>query len=143
MTVAITGAAGYVGTNLAAALCSDGQAVRAIDIVRPTTAMRHGATWVRTDVRDLAAMRRAVEGADTVYHLAAVISIVGGLGGRVESVNVDGVRAASGAALAEGVRRFVHCSSVHAFDVAACTGRPVDESAPRSVHPRLPAYDRF
>jgi dihydroflavonol-4-reductase len=40
------------------------------------------------------------------------------------------------------VPRFVHCSSVHAFDLAAGAGRPVDETAPRAVRPQLPAYDR-
>jgi dihydroflavonol-4-reductase len=44
--------------------------------------------------------------------------------------------------LEQGVRRFVHCSSVHAFDVAACRGQAVDETAPPAVRSRLPTYDR-
>jgi len=77
-----------------------------------------------------------------VYHLAAVISVVGGMRGLVESVNVGGTRTVAEAARAAGVPRLVHCSSVHAFDLAARTGRVVDESAPRSTGPHLPAYDR-
>jgi dihydroflavonol-4-reductase len=142
MVVAVTGAAGYVGTNLAATLCGEGYAVRVIDLVRPAAALRHGAAWVPADVRDFAAMRAALDGVDVVYHLAAVISVVGGLGGLVESVNVGGVRSASRAALAAGVRRFVHCSSVHAFDLAASTGRPVEENSARSLRVVLPTYDR-
>jgi dihydroflavonol-4-reductase len=142
MTVAVTGGAGHVGSNLASALCRDGYAVRVIDLVRPVTAIRHGAEWIRADVRDAVAMRTALDGVDVVYHLAAVISVVGGLGGRVESVNVGGVRAAGRAALSAGVRRFVHCSSVHAFDLAGSIGRPVDEASPRAVRSGLPAYDR-
>jgi dihydroflavonol-4-reductase len=97
---------------------------------------------VRADVRDAAAMRAAFAGADIVYHLAAVISIVGGLRGLVESVNIEGVRAVAAAALDAGTPRLVHCSSVHAFDLAGCAGRTVDESAPRATRPALPVYDR-
>jgi dihydroflavonol-4-reductase len=140
--VAVTGGAGHVGSNLVAALRSSGSPVRVIDLVRPTAALRCEAEWVRADVRDEAAMRVALAGVDTVYHLAAVISIVGGQGGRVESVNVGGVRSTSRAALAVGVRRFVHCSSVHAFDLAALAGQPVHEGSTRSVRVDLPVYDR-
>ncbi len=142
MTVAVTGGAGHIGTNLVVALRGAGQPVRVIDLVRPATALRCGAQWIRADVRDEAVMRLALDGVDTVYHLAALISIVGGQGGRVESVNVDGVRATSRAALAAGTRRFVHCSSVHAFDLAALAGQPVHEGSPRAERADLPAYDR-
>jgi dihydroflavonol-4-reductase len=142
VTVAVTGGAGHVGSNLVAALRASGDTVRVIDLVRPATAMRCGAQWIRADVRDEAAMRAAFDGVDVVYHLAAVISIVGGQGGRVESVNVGGVRATSRAALDAGVRRFVHCSSVHAFDVAASAGQPVHEGSTRAARADLPAYDR-
>jgi dihydroflavonol-4-reductase len=142
MLAVVTGGAGYIGTNLACALRAGGYGVRVVDLREPVTAARHGAAWVRADVRDAAAMRSAIEGADVVYHLAAVISIVGGLRGLVESVNVEGVRVVARAALAAGTPRLVHCSSVHAFDVSACGGRTVDESAPRATKPALPAYDR-
>ncbi len=142
MLAVVTGGAGYIGTNLALALRADGQDVRVVDLREPVTALRHGATWVRADVRDAAAMGAAFQGADIGYHLAGVISIVGGLGGLVESVNVEGVRAVASAALAAGTPRLVHCSSVHAFDLASCAGRTADESAPRATRADLPAYDR-
>jgi dihydroflavonol-4-reductase len=142
MLAVVTGGAGYVGTNLACALRADGCDVRVVDLREPVRAARQGATWVRADVRDAAAMRAAFAGADIGYHLAAVISIVGGLRGLVESVNVEGVRSVAAAALDAGTPRLVHCSSVHAFDLAACAGRVADESAPRATRPDLPAYDR-
>lgn len=140
--VAVTGAAGHIGSNLCIALLADGHRVRAIDLRYPLEACRHGARWVRADVRDEPAMRAAFENCDVVYHAAAVISVVGGLGGRVESVNVGGVGVVARAALDRGVRRLVHLSSIHAFDLAAVAGQPVDETAPRSVRPQLPVYDR-
>jgi dihydroflavonol-4-reductase len=45
------------------------------------------------------------------------------------------------AALEQGVRRFVHCSSVHAFDLERC-GPSLDENGPPTVEPGSPAYDR-
>jgi dihydroflavonol-4-reductase len=140
--VVVTGGAGYIGTNLATALLADGQQVRIVDIREPSTAVRHGAVWVRADVRDPAAMRAAMEDASVVYHLAAVISVIGPRGGLVESVNVEGTRTVAEAALACGVGRVVHCSSVHAFDIGSGSGAVIDESSPRAVRRSLPAYDR-
>ena len=56
-------------------------------------------------------------------------------------MNVDGVRQVAEAALAAGVRRLVHCSSLHAYDVGAIDG-PVRENGRRATDPGLPAYDR-
>lgn len=142
MVTVVTGAAGHVGTNLCLALRAEGEQVRAVDIREPARAVRHGAEWIRADIRDPAAMAVALDGCEVVYHLAAVISIVGGLRGLVRSVNVDGVGVLARAALDRGVRRFVHCSSVHAFDLEAMAGQPVDETCPRAERPALPAYDR-
>jgi dihydroflavonol-4-reductase len=142
MTIVVTGAAGHVGSNLCVALRAEGHEVRAVDIRRPVRAIEHGSRWLRSDVRDPDAMMAAFDGCEIVYHLAAVISIAGGLGGLVYSTNVDGVRVVAQAALARGVRKLVHCSSVHAFDLAACSRQPVDETAPRCTRIRLPAYDR-
>jgi dihydroflavonol-4-reductase len=142
MLAVVTGAAGHVGTNLCLDLLAGGHAVRAVDIREPRTAVGRGAVWVCADVRDADMMRQAFEAADVVYHLAAVISVTGGQRGKVRSVNVDGVRVVAGAARRAGVSRLVHVSSVHAYDLAACRGAPVDEHSPRSVGAWLPAYDR-
>lgn len=142
MTVAVTGAAGHVGVNLVAALSAAGQSVRVIDRRGPTAPPPDGVEWVVADVRDQAAMGRALRDVEIVYHLAAVISVSGPMSGLVDSVNVGGVRATARAALTAGVARFVHCSSVHAYDLMACRGQVVNEQSPRSVEPRVPAYDR-
>ena len=141
MAVVVTGATGHIGTNLVAALSASGREVVAVDLAEPAD-RPPGVSWVRADVRDQAAMGSAFAGATTVFHLAAVISVVGPRAGLVASVNVGGVRATARAALGAGVGRFVHCSSVHAFDLERCRGRPVTEDSPRAVDPHLPAYDR-
>jgi dihydroflavonol-4-reductase len=68
--------------------------------------------------------------------------VVGGMRGRVESVNVDGTRTVASAALTAGVPRVVYCGSVHSFDLASARGEPITEASTRSTDPRLPAYDR-
>lgn len=140
--IVVTGGAGHIGTNLSLTLLGMGAEVRIVDLRDPITARRQGADWVRADIREPGAMRSALDGAQTVYHLAGVISVVGPLGGLVESVNVEGSRVVAEVALAAGVRRLVHCSSVHAFDVEACRGAAVDEHSPRATRADLPAYDR-
>ena len=113
----VTGAGGHLGGNLIRALLAEGQKVRAIDL-RWTRAL-HGLDldWCPVDLREPASIRDALAGADVVYHLAAVISITGDPEGRVWSTNVGGVANLAEAALECGVRRVVHCSSVHAFDI--------------------------
>ena len=140
--IVVTGGAGHIGTNLALDLLAAGEAVTVVDLRDPTTARGHGAKWINADVRDLGAMRRAFDGADIVYHLAAVISVIGPLGGLVESVNVFGTRMVAEAARLAGVGRLVHCSSVHAFDTEASHHRAIDETSPRAARGGLPAYDR-
>ncbi len=138
----VTGGSGHIGANLVRSLLADGHAVRVVDPRQPVAAIRLGATWIRADVRDTGQMRRAFDGAAVVYHLASVISVVGGMRGLVESVNVTGARSVADAALAAGVPRLVHCSSVHAFDLRYRQAGPITEASPRSTDPRLPVYDR-
>src|SRR5262249_32356817 len=73
----VTGGSGHVGVNLVRSLLTDGHAVNVVDVREPVTAIRLGASWTRADVRDARQMRTAFDGADVVYHLASVISVVG------------------------------------------------------------------
>lgn len=138
----VTGAGGHIGTNLVRSLLTAGRKVLAVDTREPTELLRLGAQWALVDVRDREALRRVFADAEVVFHLAAVISVAGDRGGLVPSVNVDGVTASARAALDAGVPRFVHCSSIHAYDLEACRDGAVTEDSPRSTRASLPAYDR-
>jgi len=143
MKAVITGASGHLGANLIPALLAEGTAVKVI--AHHNTAAFEGldVEIAHGDVLDPDGLRTAFAGADVVYHLAAVISITGDPSGLVHRVNVEGAANAAGAALDARVGRFIHCSSIHAFDFS---GRPavVDESSPRvpSGSPSHAAYDR-
>lgn len=140
MLYAITGATGHVGANLVRALLARGARVRALIHDRDRALDGLDLERVRGDVLEPASLEQAFRGADVVVHLAALISIQGDRGGRVPAVNIDGARNAARAALRCGVRRFVHTSSVHAFDLSR--GGVIDETSPRAEAKHLAAYDR-
>ncbi len=141
MTAVVTGASGHVGAALLRLLLEQGKLVRALDVRPPPGRAGAGVEWVPGDVRRAESLTVPFAGAEVVYHLAARISVVGDPRGDVWETNVAGVRNAAEAALRSGVRRFVHCSSVHAFDMEHA-GEVVDESSPPAVDSRLPVYDR-
>ncbi|GEJ57855.1 NAD-dependent epimerase/dehydratase family protein [Anaeromyxobacter diazotrophicus] len=72
-TALVTGAAGFLGRALVRALAARGVAVRAL--LRPSSdasALPPGVEVVRGDALDRAAVRRAVDGCELVYHLAGL-----------------------------------------------------------------------
>lgn len=141
MKAVVTGASGFLGAHLARTLKDRGVEVRAADRSRGPALDDVDVEFIEIDVLDPASLRAAFEGQDRVFHLAAIISIVGDPTGEVWRVNVHGPRNAATVALECGVGRFVHCSSVHSFDLERC-GPSLDESGPPTTHPDAPAYDR-
>lgn len=142
MRVAVTGAAGFVGTNLIDELITDGHHVVAIDRAVPPGIDRSNelCEWREIDIFDTDAMAEALTGVDRVYHLVAMITL------KQEDpvawrVNTAGVASVARAALAAGVARMVHCSSIHSFDQYHCGGA-IDENSVRSAAADVPVYDR-
>ena len=110
MTIAVTGATGFVGSHLLDAALAAGHALTAL--TRREQPPRDGVRWVRGDLKDTPALERLVEGAEAVVHVAGVIS--GRTAADFDKGNVDGTLAMLAAATAGGVRRFVHVSSLAA-----------------------------
>ncbi len=96
---------------------------------------------VSGDVCNLESLCKAFKGIDTVFHLAANISLSMDGWRRLEEVNVMGTRNVVEACLRTGVRRLVYFSSIHAFNREP-VNRPVDESNPLVMSPDNPPYDR-
>ena len=122
MTVVVTGASGHIGGNLVRGLLDKGRKVRAV--VHKDTRALDGldVETVSASVQDIDSLKRAFEGADVVYHLAARIVISAADEDEVYAVNVQGVRNVVEACEHAGVRRLVHFSSIHAL-----AQKPVDE----------------
>ena len=141
MTVVVTGATGHVGANLVRSLIAKGRPVRSLVHVNQQAIAGLDTEIVPGDIRDPESLYRAFRGAEVVYHLAANISLLKDDWPLLESVNVIGTRNVVEACLRAGVRRLVHCSSVHALvQEPMCT--PVDESRPLVESGRCPPYDR-
>ena len=64
------------------------------------------------DVRDRTVTQEALQGIDTVYHLAAVFRRAGVPDTEYRTVHVDATRQLVECSAAAGVRRIVHCSTV-------------------------------
>lgn len=118
-TIAVTGGLGMVGSHTVDRLVAAGARVRALD--RPGHAARRdrvptGVELVEADVRDRVALRELVAGADTVVHLAAVLSETATRDPWLAmDVNVTGTRRLLEVAAGAGVRRVVHGSSVAVY----------------------------
>lgn len=130
MRVALTGASGYTGGRLLAALAQRGDAVSALVRARSLTPelRASGARLVEGDLFDEAALARLVAGADAVLHVAAVYRTAGHPDSYYRDVNVGGTERLLEAAARAGLRRFVHTSTVGVHgDVQR---PPADEAAP-------------
>jgi nucleoside-diphosphate-sugar epimerase len=126
--LALTGATGYTGGRLLAALQARGDSVSAL--VRPSSVGHiHGPVRVvEGDLQDARALAQLVEGAEAVVHVAAVYRTAGHPDSYYREVNVGGTAKLLEAAAAAGVRRFVHTSTVGVHgDVQQ---PPADENAP-------------
>ena len=111
ITVAITGAAGFLGRTLTPVLRDDPgvAAAIAVDLRRGDT---RGVEWRTADVRDRAGVEAALRGADVVVHLAAVV--VGDMR-LADQINIVGSRTVFEATATVGARRLVHASSVAVY----------------------------
>lgn len=118
--ILITGGAGFIGSHLAELAEAHAAVVRVLDDLstgrRENLAGRR-AELVEGSILDRAAVRAAVAGADTVFHLAAFVSVPESLERPAECsrCNVDGLRIVLEEAAAAGVRRFCLASSAAVY----------------------------
>lgn len=135
--VVVTGATGFVGRHLVAALAAERRPVRTL-VRRPPGAAVTGDVRVVSEGASVDELARALEGAAAVIHLAARVHVMREVDqdplGAFRRVNVDLTRALAEAAIRSGVEAFVFASSVKVMGEAS-NGRFTEADDPRPVDP--------
>ncbi len=133
-TTLVTGGTGFLGSHVVRALAARGDELRLL--VRRGSSLDHLADLelerAGGDVTDRRAVRRAMEGVERVFHLAGTTSMRPRDRSWVFELNVKGTRIVLEEALAAGVTRAVHTSSVAAIGPAK-PHSTADESQPFRV----------
>jgi dihydroflavonol-4-reductase len=135
----VTGASGFLGWHVAHVLAERGHRVRAL--CRPTSQLRElEVERVAGDLRDPDSLRRAVEGCELVFHVAADYRLWSKHPGELYSSNVDGTRNILDAAARAKVERVVYTSTVGCIGMPG--GRSGDEQTPVSIADMAGHYKR-
>ncbi|HEX2223291.1 MAG TPA: NAD-dependent epimerase/dehydratase family protein [Thermoanaerobaculia bacterium] len=114
MRILVTGGTGFTGKALVKRLLDMGHEVVALDYKEghKTQELRDwGAEVVLGSVTDSAAVRRSMEGAEVVHHVAAAFREMDQPQSFYHDVNVGGTRNVLQAAADLGVRKVVYCST--------------------------------
>ena len=117
--VAVTGAAGFLGSHICRALLQCEYAVRAVtredsDSKLPDD-LSEQVELQPADVCDPESLNQAFQNVQAVVHTAEIVTIDADLEGLADEVNLTGTRNVIQACIGNGVHRLVHISSVHAF----------------------------
>jgi dihydroflavonol-4-reductase len=133
----VTGGAGFIGAHVVAALAADGFEVRVYDRRVPEQ-LPGAAELIEGDLLDRAALTRAMDGCEAVFHLAALYSYARRDAERMRLVNVEGTRVLLDVALS-GLkrRRIVHTSSCATCGPVA-GGAASERDAPAAWELRVP-----
>lgn len=138
----VTGGAGFIGSHVTDRLLKEGHSVTVIDNFstgRPDNLAHHKGNpdlaVVQQDINDLPAMLKIFEGADRLYHLAALADIVPSIVNPVEYYrsNVGGTMCVMEAARLKGLKKVVYTAS------SSCYGIP-DEFPTRETAEIRPQY---
>nr|XP_054098654.1 putative short-chain dehydrogenase/reductase family 42E member 2 isoform X2 [Callithrix jacchus] len=129
--VLVTGGGGYLGFSLGSHLAKSGTSVILLDRRRPQWELSPETEFIQADVRDEAALYRAFEGVDCVFHVASY-----GMSGaeklqkeQIESINVGGTKLVIDVCVRRRVPRLIYTSTVN----VAFGGKPIQQGDEDSV----------
>lgn len=138
MKAVVTGGAGFIGSTLADRLLADGHDVHIVDDL--STGHAHNlpsrATFHRGSILDAALLAKALQGADVVFHQAALGSVPRSIQDPLASheANLTGTLRVLEAARRGGVRKVVFAASSSAYGDTATLPK-VEDMPPQPLSP--------
>ena len=142
MRVLVTGATGFIGSELVLALLRRGDDVRifARSAARAAPLVQAGAQLIVGDLGEPHSLKGACSGREVVFHLASAMS---GPEAAFRRVDIEGTCALISEATRAGVRRLVYPGTLSSFDTAHVRdGASLDEASPFDGSGRLGPYAR-
>jgi nucleoside-diphosphate-sugar epimerase len=127
----ITGNAGFIGTYLTAIILENGSEVLGLDI-RPRKDIEKGFTQIEGNILDKKVVRKTMEGAECIVHLAAEHKDFGITQEQYFQVNVGGTRVLLEIATELKIKKFVFYSSVAVYGGQSST---TEETVPSPNNP--------
>lgn len=116
----VTGASGFIGGHIAKLLSDEGRSLRLFLREKSQTKYLKGVEFQTAygDLRNGEAVKSAMQGVDTVYHVAALFALWTKNRQDFFDINVTGTRNICEAALAAGVKKFVYTSTTGAVGIS-------------------------
>lgn len=114
MKILVTGGTGFTGAALVERLLSQGHQVVALDNkegLKPQALRDMGSEVVIGSVTDEPLVRRCMKGVEVVHHLAAAFREMDVPRSYYDQVNEGGARLVAQAAMDEGARKLIYCST--------------------------------
>lgn len=115
MRFLITGGSGFLGINLTRYLLNKGHEVICYDIADFDYPERDRITFIKADIRDRAALDRAMPGVNIVVHTAAALPLYSKED--IYTTDIVGTRNVVDAAYRAGVERLIHISSTAVYGI--------------------------
>jgi len=116
MRILITGGSGFIGSHIVEHYQDKAEEIRVLDNLR--TGYRHNLdglkhTFIEGSITDRELVKKAVEGVDYIFHLAALVSVPESMAkpGECVDINVHGLLNVLEEASAAGVKKLVFASS--------------------------------
>lgn len=134
--VLVTGAGGFIGSNLVDDQLSRGRIVTAFDVNLDRLEHQKSNSkcrFVVGDIRDTGLLENVVHNQDVIFHLASAHLEVNESDSYFEEINVGAVTSLVNIAQKNGIKRFVHCSSVGVY--GPLQRLPADENT--QCHPDI------